>query len=451
MTNSSQLHLNLLFNNAGNYSSAWRWVDSDPGAFADVQYYVRTAKLAERGTFDAIFLADHPALSDYPEYRPFQSLEPTIVLAAVAAATERIGLIVTASTTYNEPYNIARRFASLDHASGGRVGWNVVTTADVQAAQNFGQTNVLAHATRYDKAQEFVEIVQALWDSWEDDAFVGDKASARFIDTSRVHKIDYKGQYFSVQGPLNVPRTPQGRPVLVQAGGSNDGRNLAAKYAELIFTAAQSLQEAVVYANDLRSRARNFGRPDSIHILPGLVTIIGSTEAEAKQREQALWELVPIKYGRSRLANILQVDPSILQLDEPLPDNLLLPADGNQTMFHVAVNLAKRNNLTVRQLIKSLGGGGTMHRIVIGTPKQIADSIEEWFLSGAVSGFNVVPDVIASGLETFVDFVVPELRRRGIFRTEYTGRTLREHYGLERPGSQYASRGRESFHLVNQT
>ncbi|QLE39337.1 LLM class flavin-dependent oxidoreductase [Nostoc sp. C052] len=446
MTNRPQLHLNLLFNNAGNYSSAWRWPDSDPGAFnADIQYYVRTAKLCERGTFDAVFLADHPALSDHPEYRPFQSLEPTIALATVAAATERIGLIATASTTYNEPYNIARRFASLDHASGGRVGWNVVTTANVEAAHNFSQTDVVSHGSRYERAGEFTEVVQALWDSWEDDAFIGDKASARFIDTSRVHKINHQGKYFSVQGPLNVPRSPQGRPVLVQAGGSDDGRDLAAKYAEVVFTSAQSLPQAIAYANDLRDRARKFKRsPNSIVILPGLVTVIASTEAEAKRREQELWELVPIEYGLGRLANILQVEPEVLQLDKGLPENLPLPVDGNQTMFKVAVDVARRGNLTVRELIKALGGGGTMHRIIVGTPEQVADSIEEWFLSGAVGGFNVVPDVIASGLETFVDFVVPELRRRGIFRTEYTGRTLREHYGLERPESRYARQKREA-------
>ncbi|KAF3889549.1 MULTISPECIES: LLM class flavin-dependent oxidoreductase [Nostocales] len=445
MTDRHQLHLNLLFNNAGNYSSAWRWPDSDPGAFADIQYYVRTAQLCERGTFDAIFLADHPALGEYSEYRPFQSLEPTIALAAVASATERIGLIATASTTYNEPYNIARRFATLDRVSGGRVGWNVVTTANPEAAYNFGQTDVISHDTRYERAGEFTEVVQALWDSWEDDAFIGDKASARFIDPSRVHPINHKGKYFSVQGPLNVPRSPQGRPVLVQAGGSDDGRDLAAKYAEVVFTAAQSLPQAVAYSNDLRNRARKFGRsPDAIVILPGLVTVIGSTEAEAKRREQELWELVPIEYGLGRLANILQVEPEVLKLDERLPENLPLPVNSNQTMFKVAVDVARRGNLTVRELIKALGGGGTMHRIVVGTPEQVADSIEEWFLSGAVGGFNVVPDAIASGLEVFVDFVVPELRRRGIFRTEYKGRTLREHYGLERPQSRYARENRQA-------
>jgi FMN-dependent oxidoreductase (nitrilotriacetate monooxygenase family) len=349
-------------------------------------------------------------------------------------------------TFYNEPYNIARRFASLDHASGGRVGWNVVTTASVEAAKNFGQTQVVSHGDRYARAQEFTEVVQALWDSWEEDAFLGDKTSGRFIDPGRVHAIHHQGQYFSVQGALNLPRSPQGRPVLVQAGGSDDGRDLAARYAEVIFTAAQSLPQAVAYAQDLRSRAAKFGRsPDAIAILPGLVTVIGSTEAEAKRREQEMWELVPIEYGLGRLSDILQVDPSNLNLDGYLPENLPLPVDGNQTMFKVAVYVAKRGNLTVRQLIKALGGGGTMHRIVVGTPEQVADSIEEWFLSGAIAGFNVVPDAIASGLEPFVDFVVPELRRRGIFRKEYTGHTLRQHYGLEKPASRYARQTREAL------
>lgn len=441
MPDRPQLHLNLLFNNAGNFSGAWRWPASDPAAFVDLDYYVRTAKLVERGTFDAVFLADHPGLASGYEHRPFQALEPTIVLATIAAATERIGLIATASTTYNDPYNIARRFASLDHASRGRAGLNLVTTADPESARNFGQTDVVAHGARYRRAHEFTEVVQALWDSWEDAAFVGDKASARFIDPSRVHRIGHRGEHFSVEGPLNLPRPPQGRPILVQAGGSDDGRELAAKYADVVFTAAQSLQEAKDYADDLRRRLRRVGRaPDSLIILPGLVTVIAGTEAEAKRREEEVSEIAPLEYGLIRLAGTLQLDPSDLKLDEPLPENLPLPINGNQTAFNVTVNLAKRGNLTVRQLLRALGGGGTMHRIIVGTPEQIANSIEEWFLTGAIGGFNVVPDVIASGLEVFVDHVVPELRRRGIFRTEYKGSTLREHFGLARPESRYATR-----------
>jgi FMN-dependent oxidoreductase (nitrilotriacetate monooxygenase family) len=433
MSESKQLHLNLNFLNAGTFASAWRWPTSQATDYADVQYYVRVAQLAEKGTFDSVFLADFPALSDRPEYRPFQSLEPTITLATIAAATKHIGLIATASSTYNEPYNIARRFASLDHASGGRAGLNIVTTADKQAGRNFGIAQPPAHHIRYERAAEFADVVKALWDSWEDDALVGDKDTARFIDTRKIHPIRHEGAHFSVEGALNVPRPPQGRPIVVQAGGSGDGMDFAARHADAVFSVAHSLPDALDYARDLRGRLVGQGRsPHDILIFPGLVTVIGSTEEEARRREEQLWELVPIDYGLQRLAGILQVDPNSLRLDEPLPDNLKLPADGMQTFFKGALTLAERGRLTVRQLIRAQGGG-TGHRIIVGTPELIAANIEEWFRSGAIAGFNVMPDVITSGLEAFVDHVVPLLRQRGIFRQDYSGTTLRDHFNLARP------------------
>lgn len=433
-----QLHLNVNLLHSGVYASAWRLPDSNPGAFFDVSHYIDVAKIAERGKFDAIFLADTPAVTDRIDLRPFLSMEPTIVLASVAAATSHIGLIATASTTYNEPYNIARRFATLDHASRGRVGWNAVTTADAAAGRNFGLPQVLEHKARYDRAKEFVEIVQTLWDSWEDDAFVGDKASARFVDTSKVHAIKHHGAHYSVEGPLNVPRSPQGRPVTVQAGGSSDGRDLAAAQAEAVFTLSQSIEDGVAYARDLRARAAAYGRPsDSIVILPGLATVIGGTEVEAKKRQDELWDLVPIQYSLSRLASTLHVSPDLLELDKPLPD-LPVPVNANQTMFHGTVNLARKGNLTVRDLLKALGGG-VGHRIIVGTPEQIADDIATWFAAGAADGFNLMPDVLPSGLATFVDEVVPLLQKRGIFRRDYEGTTLREHLGLARPPSRYAA------------
>jgi FMN-dependent oxidoreductase (nitrilotriacetate monooxygenase family) len=434
-----KLHLNVNLLHSGVYASAWRQPESDPGAGFDVGHYVNVAKIAERGKFDAIFLADTPAITDRIDFRPFQSLEPTIVLATVAAATTHIGLIATASTTYNAPFNIARRFATLDLASGGRVGWNAVTTADASAGRNFGLPATLEHKARYDRAKEFAEVVHALWDSWEDDAFVGDKDTARFVDTSKVHAINHRGQYYSVDGPLTLPRSPQGRPVTVQAGGSSDGRDLAAAQADAVFTLAQSVEDGVAYARDLRARAVAYGRAsDSIVILPGLATVIGSTEAEAKRRQDELWDLVPIDYSLSRLAGTLQVSPDRLKLDEPLPD-LPLPANANQTMFHGTVAIARRGNLTVRQLLKALGGG-VGHRIIVGTPEAIADDIETWFKAGAADGFNLMPDVLPTGLDVFVDEVVPLLRKRGIFRKDYEGRTLRDHFGLERPPSRFARR-----------
>jgi FMN-dependent oxidoreductase (nitrilotriacetate monooxygenase family) len=435
---SRQLHLNVNLLHSGVYASAWRLPESDPRAFFDVGHYVRVARIAERGKLDAIFLADTPAVTDRIDYRPFLSMEPTIVLATVAASTSHIGLIATASTTYNEPYNIARRFATLDHTSGGRVGWNAVTTADAAASRNFGFPHVLEHKARYDRAKEFAEVVHALWDSWEDDAFVGDKATARFVDTSKVHPIAHRGTYYSVAGPLNVPRSPQGRPVTVQAGGSNDGRDLAAAQAEVVFTLAQTIEEGAAYARDLRARTVAYGRSgESIVILPGLATVIGSTEAEAKRRQDELWELVRTEYSLARLASTLQIDPAALELDKPLPDPLPLPANANHTMFQGTVNLARRGNLTVRQLLRALGGG-VGHRIIVGTPEYIADDIAAWFRAGAADGFNLMPDVLPTGLEVFVDTVVPILQRRGLFRKDYSGSTLRDHFGLARPPSRFA-------------
>lgn len=432
-----QLHLNVNTLNAGFYSSAWRAPSSDPRAYADIAHYVKVAKIAERGTFDAIFLADVPAFSDRPDLRPFQALEPTIVLAHVAAATEHLGLIGTASTSFNDPYNLARRFASLDIASNGRVGWNIVTTADASAARNFGTDELEAHANRYERADEFADVVTALWDSWEDDAFVGDKASGHFIDTAKVHPIEHRGRHFSVRGPLNVPRSVQGRPVLVQAGGSADGIRLAARHAEAIFSVAHTLEEALAFAGSVRTQAHTFGRHgDDIVILPGLATIIGSTEAEARRREEELWALTPGDYGLRRVAGILKVDPSSLDLDGPLPE-VARPVDGMQTFFDALVGAADREKLTVRQLIRRFGGS-TGHRVIVGTPEAIADDIEAWFTAGAVDGFNLMPDVLPEGLEVFVDHVVPLLRQRGLFRTHYSGRTLREHFGLPRPASRFA-------------
>jgi FMN-dependent oxidoreductase (nitrilotriacetate monooxygenase family) len=433
-----ELHLNINILNSGFHGASWRAPSSDPAAFVDVQHYVRTARIAETGMFDAVFLADTPTFADRPEYRPYQALEPTIVLATIAAATDRIGLIGTASSTYNDPYNLARRFGTLDLTSGGRVGWNAVTTADPGASRNFGFDNVTAHRDRYERAAEFSQVVKALWDSWEDGALVGDKATGQFVDVARVHPIEHVGRHFKVRGPLNVPRSPQGRPVLIQAGGSEDGRNLAAQHAEAIFSVAQTEAEGLEFAQDVRTRARRFGRTEPIVFLPGLATLIGSTEAEVKRREQDLWELLPTEYGLARVAGLFQIDASRLELDKVLPD-LTIPPHGMQTFAAATLRAARRDGLTVRQLLRTLGGS-TGHRMLAGTPEQIAEDIERWFLSGAADGFNLMPDVLPEGLETFVDHVVPLLRRKGIFRREYAGRTLRDHFGLKRPDNSFEAR-----------
>lgn len=436
-----QLHLNVNLLHSGVYPSAWRLPESRPDAFLDIDHFVRVARIAERGKLDAIFLADTPAINDRIDDRPFNALEPTVVLSAVAAVTSHVGLVATASTTYNEPYNLARRFASLDLVSRGRAGWNVVTTADAAAGRNFGFPGASEHGARYARAREFTDLVHALWDSWEDDALVGDKASGRFVDTSKVHTVDHRGSHYTVAGPLTVPRSPQGRPVTFQAGGSEDGRELAAATADAVFSLAQTVEDGAAYARDLRARAARYGRgPEALLILPGLATVIGSTEAEARRRQDNLWDLVPLDYSLARLAGTLRIDPARLDLDKPLPDPLPLPPDANHTMFLGTLALARRDRLTVRQLLRALGGG-VGHRIIVGTPEVIADDIEAWFRAGAADGFNLMPDVLPEGLETFVDAVVPILQRRGLFRHDYAGATLRDHLGLARPASRYAATG----------
>ncbi|WP_310630568.1 LLM class flavin-dependent oxidoreductase [Paraburkholderia sp.] len=429
------LHLNVNILHSGFVPSAWRLPNADPRAFVDVAHYVRVAQLAERAKFDAVFLADNAAIVDQIDFRPITALEPTVLLASIAAATTHIGVIGTASTSYNEPYNIARRFATLGHVSSGRAGWNIVTTADLPSARNFGHDAVPDHAQRYARAAEFTELVKALWDSWADDAFIGDKESGRFVDATKVRPVAHDGRFFKVQGPLNLPRPPQGHPVLVQAGASGDGRDLAARHAEAVFSASQSLDESVAYRADLNARAHAYGRRRGVLVLAGLTTIIGATEAEAIRRRDELVEQIPWRYSLARLAGILGVAPERLDLDGRVPDDLALPngGNGNHTFFHATLAQARRGGYTVRELIRSLAGGGG-HRVIVGTPEQIADDIERWFAGGAVDGFNLMPDALPDGLESFVDGVVPILQRRGIFRTDYEGRTLRSHFGLERPG-----------------
>ncbi|MCP3018717.1 LLM class flavin-dependent oxidoreductase [Cupriavidus basilensis] len=437
-----QLHLNINILHSGFVPSAWRLPDSDPAAFTDVRHYIRVAQIAEAGKLDAVFLADNAAIVDQIHFRPIPALEPTVLLASIAAATTHIGLIGTASTSYNEPYNIARRFATLDHVSAGRAGWNVVTTADVPSARNFGRDAAPDHAQRYARAAEFTSVVKALWDSWEDDAFIGDKASGRFVDTAKVQPIAHHGEHFSVQGPLNLPRSPQGHPVVVQAGGSADGRELAARHAEAVFSASQSFEESLAYGRELKARAQALGRgPDAVQVLAGLTTIIGATEAQARRRRDELIDLIPWDYSLARLAGTLGITPDRLKLDQRLPDNLALPANGNgnHTFFNATLALARRHGYTVRELIRELAGGGG-HRVIVGTPEQIADDIEYWFRHGAADGFNLMPDALPDGLQDFVDGVVPILQRRGMFRTQYEGSTLREHLGLARPQGRQSTR-----------
>jgi FMN-dependent oxidoreductase (nitrilotriacetate monooxygenase family) len=331
-----QLHFNAFLMGCGHHEAAWRLPASDPFANLDLGHWTNLARIAERGAFDSIFLADGPALWGHAKYRPGGALEPTVLLTALAGVTSHIGLIATASTSYNAPYNLARRFASLDHISGGRAGWNIVTTAGQAAAQNFGLDDNPGHHERYRRAAEFVDVSVRLWDSWEDGAELGDKAAGIYADDSRIHPVDYQGEYFRVAGPLNVPRSPQGRPLLVQAGSSQDGREFAARYAEAVFTAQQTLGDAQEFYADLKDRARRLGRdPDLIKILPGIVPIIGSTEAEARALEDELEELIIPEYGLAQLARVLEVPAGALELDRGLPEEVFgrPPVEGAQSRY----------------------------------------------------------------------------------------------------------------------
>nr|WP_272954629.1 LLM class flavin-dependent oxidoreductase [Kribbella sandramycini] len=423
----------------GHHEASWRLPESDPFANTSVEHYQALAQLAERGKFDSIFFADSPVLFGDVGRRPAGSLEPTVLLTAIAAVTSRIGLIATASTTYNDPFNLARRFASVDHVSGGRAGWNVVTTAGPEAAKNFNLADQPAHAERYERAAEFLEVAYKLWDSWQDDAAIADKEAGVWALDERVVPIDHVGRHFQVRGPLNLPRAPQGRPLIVQAGSSEDGKGLAARYAEAVFTAQQTLEDAQAFYADLKARTAALGRdPESIKILPGIVPVIGSTEAEALRLERELDELIRPEYARLQLAKTLRVTPEDLPFDQPLPADL--PAEdeiqGAKSRYTLIVTLARRENLTVRQLIGRLGGGRGHHTFT-GTPTQVADAIQSWFTAGAADGFNIMPPVLPAGLETFVDEVIPLLQSRNLFRTDYTGPTLRHHYNLPRPTNHH--------------
>lgn len=441
MSNSKrQMHLNVFIMNAGHHEAAWRRKDTEPHNITDIRYFQRLAQLAEQAKFDSLFLADGLAVSNNIKHGAFVGLEPFTLLSALAAVTEQIGLIGTVSTTYNEPFHVARKFASLDHISKGRAGWNIVTSGGEQEAKNFSKDSHLEHNKRYERAREFLEVTTGLWDGWEDEALVIDRDSGTFADPNKVHAINHVGDSFKVQGPLNIPRSPQGYPVLVQAGSSEDGKEFAAQFAEAIFTAQQTLGEAQQFYTDVKARLAKYGRlPEQLLILPGICPIIGSTESEAKEREQELNELTVPEYGLNQLSNMVGVDLFTYPLDGPLPElPSLKDINGNKSRFQLVVDLANRDQLTIRQLLYRLAGGRG-HRTFAGTAVQIADQLEEWFLNGGSDGFNVMPPYLPGGLEEFAQHVIPELQRRGLFRTEYSGSTLREHFGLSRPANPYAN------------
>lgn len=438
-----QLSLNAFLYDTGHHEASWRHPDSQVERIGEVGYYQEIARAAEAAKLDAVFLADGPALMTETAHRPAGRFEPITLLTALASVTERIGLIATASSTYYEPYNLARLFASLDQISGGRAGWNIVTTFSEAAALNFGRTGTPPDEERYLRAQEFVDVVTRLWDSWEDDAVLADRESGNFLDRAKVHPINHVGRFLRVKGPFNAPRSPQGRPVYVQAGSSNHGRAFAARNAEAIFTAHQTLADAQAFYTDIKSRARELGRdPEHVKVLPGISPFLGDTEAEARELQAYVDSLTVPAYGLSQLEKLAGVSLDHLELDERVPRDLFGGSgnvlDNNRSRKQVVANIVERDRPTLRELLHRLAGGRG-HNVVAGTPLQVADIITEWFETGAADGFNVMPPLYPQLLDAFVGNVVPILQERGLFRSEYTGRTLRDHLGLPRPESVYAS------------
>lgn len=427
-----ELHLNAFIHGTGHHEAAWRHPEVDPWAEQTIEHYINIAKTAERGKLDSLFLADGLAISSNISYNVHHSFEPLTLLSALATATDRIGLIATASTTYNQPYSLARALASVDRISRGRAGWNIVTSAGQGEAKNFNLTDRPAHALRYERADEFLETAKALWDSWADDAVVANKETGIYSDADKIHPIDHQGKHFQVKGPLNLPRPVQGHPLLVQAGSSEAGKEFAARHAEAVFTAHLSVESAREFYADLKGRLARHGRsPEDLLILPGISAFIGDTKEEAQEKYDFLNSLANPEYGVYQLSQQLDFDLSGYPLDAPLPE-LPVETDGAQSRKKLIVDVAKKESLTIRGLTERLAGARG-HYTFIGTPAQVADEIELWFTTGAADGFNIMPPTFPGGLDDFVDKVVPLLQERGLFRTEYTGQTLREHYGLERP------------------
>jgi alkanesulfonate monooxygenase len=447
----SQLRLGAFFNPTGHHVASWRHPKAQADAGINFKHYVEIAQTAERGKFDMVFFADNAcvreanmeAVSRSAQY--IANFEPITLISALAAVTSRIGLTCTASTSFNEPYHVARKFASLDHISGGRAGWNLVTSGMQNEALNFNLDAHYGHAERYRRANEFAEVVTALWDSWDDDAFVRDKEFGLFFRPEKMHYLNHRGTYFKVRGPLNIPRPPQGRPVIVQAGTSDDGMDVAARFAEVIFSANLTMESCQTYFKEVKTRAQDkFGRnPDHLKVMPGLSCYIGRTEDEAKEKYDYQNSLMHPIVAREILSTVLGgVDLAPYDFDGPLPDNLPM-SNSSQSTFKYVTELAKRDNLSMRQIAQVVAGARAK-LVMIGTPQQLADRMEQWYLEEAADGFNIMPPYLPGALDEFVELVIPELQRRGLFRTEYTGRTLRDHLGLPRPPSRYASRTSEA-------
>ncbi|MEI7026417.1 LLM class flavin-dependent oxidoreductase [Paenibacillus sp. y28] len=433
-----QMNLGAFLFTFGHHFAAWRHPRTDISEIISIDYYREIAASAERGKLDMLFLADSGSIpvSDAESSARFVYPEATAVLGALAAMTDKIGLAATVSTTFNDPYNVARRFSTLDHLSRGRAAWNVVTSTKEGDALNYSMDKLPEHGSRYERAQEFLDVANALWDSWEDEALLWDKRGGVFADKTKVHLLEHQGASFSVLGPLNIPRSPQGRPVIIQAGTSPAGSRFAARGADIIFTACEDKDEAIRFYSHVKGLLPEFGRtPDEVKIMPGLMFFVGATEAEAKAKEAEFYDLILPSAGVTYLSRMLNADLTGYSLDEELPD---INLEGNTSRARIIVDTARRTKQTIRELGLHFAVARG-HMKVTGTPAQIADLMEDWFRSAACDGFNIMPPLLPGGMGEFVDYVVPELQRRGLFRTEYTGNTLRDHLGLARPVSQFAA------------
>jgi FMN-dependent oxidoreductase (nitrilotriacetate monooxygenase family) len=436
------LKLGVSIRGHGYHAGGWRHPTTPANAAMEFEHFVHVARIAEDAKLDMVFLADGVGIRQRDEpagslSRSNQNaeLEPITLLSALAAVTRHIGLVATASTTYNEPYHLARKFASLDHISKGRAGWNLVTSWSDAEAFNFGREHQMAYADRYERAMEFAEVACGLWDSWEADAFIQDKASGVFYDPDKLHTLAHRGKYFSVRGPLSVARCPQGRPVIVQAGASEQGRDIAARFADIVFSAEHDLDSARAYYAAIKGRLPAHGRrPEELLILPGLVPIIGATRAEAQAKHQQLQDLIEPLVGLSYIFGNFG-DLSAYPIDGPVPE----PKDPKlKSRAAVMFKLAQQNNYTIRQLCQAIASGRG-HRTVIGTPADIADAMEEWVDAGAADGFNLIPTHLPENLQDFAALALPELRRRGLFRTEYEGGSFRANLGLTPPENRHSA------------
>ncbi|MBR0649903.1 LLM class flavin-dependent oxidoreductase [Roseomonas terrae] len=428
------MRLGLFLQGAGHHVAGWRHPEAQFGG-ENLKLIQGIARTAEEGHFDLLFLAD--GLTSSADAHPsfVARIEPIALLSALAMGTKHLGLAATMSTTYTEPFHIARAFASLDHLSGGRAAWNAVTTSYARSSANFSRGDHPSHDDRYAIAEECIDVVRGLWDSFADDAFVKDKARGVYVEPDRVHTLNHEGRYFSVKGPLNASRPPQGHPIIIQAGSSLPGQRLAARTSEIVFTAQQTLVEGKAFRDGLRGFAVEAGRnPDHVMVLPGVCPVIGGTEAEAKALYAQLQGGIDPAAAILLLNDRLGHDVSGYDLDGPLPN--LPESDQLQSRARLLTDLARRENLTLRELYY-LVAGARGHRIVWGTPEQVADALEEWFVGGGSDGFNIMPPFFPTQFERFVGDVVPILRKRGLVRGEYVGNTLRENLGLPRPANQF--------------